>query len=116
MEKIVELMDYSINKLNALINKPMKKTCENCLTKNDCTMIDSCKSMGHDYCTEHKSSVDNQNIEKDKLQSFEDAARPLIKWMCENKHPMHSAIITGTSCELLESPLSSPKIFDYVTD
>lgn len=34
--------------------------------------------------------------------SFEDAARPLIRWLAENAHPHHTAIVTGTRAELLE--------------
>ncbi len=34
-------------------------------------------------------------------QSFEEAARPLIKWLAENVHPHHSVIVTSTHAELL---------------
>jgi len=33
---------------------------------------------------------------------FEQAARPLIKWLSENVHPHHTAIVTNDSAELLE--------------
>lgn len=35
--------------------------------------------------------------------SFAEAAEPLIKWMAENVHPHHSAIVTSTGAELLMS-------------
>lgn len=34
--------------------------------------------------------------------SFEDAARPLIEWLAENRHSHYTAIVTGTRAELLE--------------
>ncbi|MFV9180698.1 hypothetical protein [Serratia marcescens] len=34
--------------------------------------------------------------------SFDDVARPLIKWLAENVHPHHSVIVTSTHAELLE--------------
>ncbi|CAI1568376.1 hypothetical protein [Serratia marcescens] len=33
--------------------------------------------------------------------SFEDAARPLIRWLAENAHPHHTAIVTSNRAELL---------------
>lgn len=56
------------------------------------------------------------DITKEKLNNFEEASRPLIKWLCENEHPHVTAIITPTSCELLEGKCSNPKIYDYVVD
>jgi len=50
------------------------------------------------------------------LQEFERAARPLIKWMCENQHPHVTAIITPTSCELLEGKCVNTKVLDYIKD
>lgn len=39
---------------------------------------------------------------EDKKLTFEEAARPLIKWLAENVHPHHSVIVTSTHAELLE--------------
>lgn len=39
--------------------------------------------------------------------SFEEAAKPLIKWMAENVHPHHTAVITSNSAELLETKMCS---------
>jgi hypothetical protein len=38
---------------------------------------------------------------EDQKQTFEEAARPLIKWLAENVHPHHSVIVTSTNAELL---------------
>ncbi|WP_019210831.1 hypothetical protein [Yersinia massiliensis] len=35
-----------------------------------------------------------------KLASFEEATKPLIKWLAENVHPHHTVIVTGTGAEL----------------
>lgn len=44
----------------------------------------------------------------EKMKSFEEAAKPLIKWLAENEHPHHAAIITSVHAELLESKISFP--------
>lgn len=33
---------------------------------------------------------------------FEEAAKPLMKYLCENHHPHVTVIVTGNTCELLE--------------
>ncbi|APS35504.1 MULTISPECIES: hypothetical protein [Serratia] len=33
--------------------------------------------------------------------SFDEAAKPLIKWLAENVHPHHTAIVTSNRAELL---------------
>ncbi len=47
--------------------------------------------------------------------SFEDAARPLIRWLAENGHPHHTAIVTSNRAELLmgESVVNTE---DYLKD
>ena len=47
---------------------------------------------------------------------FEDVARPLIKFLCENCHPHVTVIVTPTNAELLEGMCSTGKIMDYVRD
>ena len=42
-------------------------------------------------------------MEKEKSESFEEAAKPLIKWLSESVHPHHTVIVTSTSAELLEA-------------
>ncbi|MBU9829844.1 hypothetical protein J1779_07855 [Rahnella sp. FC061912-K] len=43
-----------------------------------------------------------------KLKEFEEAAKPLIKWLAENEHPHHTAIVSSTHAELLESKMGFP--------
>lgn len=40
---------------------------------------------------------------KEQYESFEVAAKPLIKWLAENVHPHHSAVVTSTDAELFMS-------------
>ena len=53
---------------------------------------------------------------EDQRKSFEEAALPLIKWLCENGHPHHTAIVTQTHAELLESLCSTGEITDFLSD
>ena len=50
------------------------------------------------------------------LDEMKKVAEPLIKYLCENHHPRVTAIVTGTSIELLEGLMSIPKIYDYLVD
>lgn len=34
--------------------------------------------------------------------TFEEAVKPLMKWLCENKNPHTTAIVTGNLAELVE--------------
>lgn len=47
---------------------------------------------------------------------FEELARPMIKYLCENYHPHVSVIITPTSAELSEGLKSVGHIDDYIRD
>lgn len=47
-------------------------------------------------------------MSNEKMKSFEEAAKPLIKWLAEHEHPHHTAIVTSDHAELLESKLSFP--------
>ncbi|KNA29527.1 hypothetical protein ACO03_11535 [Pantoea ananatis] len=51
----------------------------------------------------------------EKMKSFEEAAKPLIKWLAENEHPHHTAIITSVHAELLESKISFPTM-EFIKD
>lgn len=53
---------------------------------------------------------------EEQQESFKQAAIPMIKWLNENVHSHHTAIITSTSAELLESAGSTGQILDYVKD
>lgn len=52
--------------------------------------------------------------EADKIK-FEEAAKPLIKWMAENVHPHTTTIVDSTSAELLEG-ISIVKTEEYIVD
>lgn len=48
-------------------------------------------------------------------KSFEAAARPMIKWLCENCHPHVTTIIDPQSAELKEG-VSRIVVMDYIPD
>jgi len=37
-----------------------------------------------------------------KVNTFKEAVKPLMKWLCENTHPHTKAIVTGNLAELVE--------------
>ena len=47
---------------------------------------------------------------------FEELARPMIKYLCENYHPHVTVIITPTTAELSEGLKSVGYIDDYIRD
>ncbi|HHT23152.1 MAG TPA: hypothetical protein GXZ87_07575 [Bacteroidales bacterium] len=53
-------------------------------------------------------------LTKDNVKKFEDLARPMMKYLCENYHPHVTVIITPTNAELLEGKMSTGEILDYV--
>ena len=53
-------------------------------------------------------------LEEDQQTSFESAARPLIKWLCENVHEQYTIIVTPMGAELVERAFSTGLIFDYM--
>ena len=55
-------------------------------------------------------------MNKEQTESFNEAARPLIRWLCENVHPHHSAIVTPIGAELMEVRVATGQILDYVKD
>lgn len=59
-----------------------------------------------------------KEVEKQKqvLAKLRKAAEPLLKYLCENYHPHTTAIVTGTSIEVLEGVHSLYKINDFVVD
>jgi hypothetical protein len=52
----------------------------------------------------------------ERLQSFREAAMPLIEWMAKNVHPHHTAIVTATNAELLEGQMSTGQVLDFLQD
>ena len=45
-----------------------------------------------------------------------EAAKPLIKYLCEHCHPHVTAIVTPTSVELMEGIRSIPDITEFIVD
>ena len=90
----------------------MEENCKCCVKAKGCKLVNPCKERGYRSCRYYEGLP---SVVK-RLTSFEEAARPLIKWLCENEHPHVTAIVTPTSCELLEGKKVSRKILDYVVD
>lgn len=53
---------------------------------------------------------------KDKVKEFEQLARPMMQYLCENHHPHVTVVVTPTNAELLEGKMSTGQIMDYVRD
>ncbi|WP_298046183.1 hypothetical protein [uncultured Bacteroides sp.] len=53
---------------------------------------------------------------KRKLEELEEAAKPLIKFLCENYHPHVTAIVTPTSVEVMEGLQAVPDITEFIVD
>lgn len=47
-------------------------------------------------------------ITDEKKKEFQEAAKPLIKWLCENGHPHMTIIVEPTGAELVEGVCSFP--------
>ncbi|EOV9704478.1 hypothetical protein [Cronobacter dublinensis] len=52
---------------------------------------------------------------EDVQQSFEEAVRPLIKWLAENANPHSTVIVTSTDAELLIGEMGV-KTDEYLKD
>lgn len=53
---------------------------------------------------------------KKKLEELKEAAKPLIKYLCENYHPHVTAIVTPTSVEVMEGVQMIPNITEFIID
>jgi len=60
-----------------------------------------------------KMSVHGEELNEGK---FEELARPMVKYLCENYHPHVTVIITPTSAELLEGLKTIGRVEDYIRD
>lgn len=56
--------------------------------------IGAVDAPGKDYYSEANYSA--------RPDGFEEAAKPLIKWLAESVHPHHTVIVTSTHAELLQ--------------
>lgn len=54
------------------------------------------------------------SVTDEQRKEFEAVARPLMKWLCDNVHPHHTAIVTPTGAMLLEGQCSTGPVLDYV--
>lgn len=43
---------------------------------------------------------------EEQRNSFHEAAKPLIKWLCDNCHPHVTVLVSPTNAELTESVLN----------
>ena len=75
-----------------------------------CTFVDEVRPAPR------RQGKDGRAMNNSQLESFGAAARPLIKWLCENGHPHHAVMVTCTGAELLEGEFSTGEIMDYVQD
>ena len=55
-------------------------------------------------------------VNKGKVKEFEQLARPMMQYLCENYHPHVTVLITPTNAELLEGKMSTGQIMDHVRD
>lgn len=55
-----------------------------------------------------------ENIKK--LEELKEAAKPLIKYLCENYHPHVTAIVTSTSIEVMEGVQAASNITEFIVD
>lgn len=65
----------------------------------------------------YADAYDVPEIKKEtESESFENASRPLIKWLSENAHPHMKVIVTSTRAELLEGQKTTGEITEYLRD
>lgn len=69
--------------------------------------------------------IEKEHIENVKIKvhgeelnesKFEELARPMLKYLCENYHPHVTVVITPTSAELLEGLKTIGNVDDYIRD
>lgn len=51
-----------------------------------------------------------------KLEELKEAAKPLIKYLCENHHPHVTAIVTPVGVEVMEGIQSVSNITEFIVD
>lgn len=86
------------------------------LSENNGLYIIQTDERGSTYEYEYAQLFPLPPQEQKSPERLKEAAMPLIKLLSENYHPHHTAIITGTSVELLEGIMNIPKIYDFVKD
>ena len=53
-------------------------------------------------------------LTRNQIIDFEEIAKPMMKYLCENFHPHVTVIITPTSAEISEGSYSTGKVLDFV--
>ena len=56
-----------------------------------------------------------QAKEMENKLTFEEAVKPLMKWLCENTHPHTTAIVDGTLAQLVEG-VENVKTNEFLVD
>lgn len=106
MEKFIKLAD--IRKLNKQVSLGEISSLR---------MIEIINEKANEYAKMHvenfKMQVHGEELNEKK---FEELARPMIKYLCENYHPHVTVIITPTNAELLQGLKSTGEVFDYLRD
>ncbi|EOI7482071.1 hypothetical protein ACVT81_000002 [Yersinia enterocolitica] len=97
--KSIEKTDECKNLLSAIV----KYVCEYDPTFSEASYRNFNLGMDH-LITKRCSNCDSNK----KLASFEEASKPLIKWLAENVHPHHTVIVTSTGAELMMGEMSFP--------
>ncbi len=117
-------MEFTIEqeRLAYTLKRRMLKMVEDCAT-TECRS--SLSTMRNDviHTLELLGSKDKNyfdlfvNIEEEKMgeQTFEEAVKPLMQWLCENAHPHTTAIVTGNVAELVEG-VEVVKTDEFIVD
>ena len=80
---------------------------------------------GNEKQTQITELFENAHMENVKMRvhgeelnegKFEELARPMVKYLCENYHPHITVIITPTSAELFEGLKTIGRVEDYIRD
>ena len=88
-------------------------------------IISNEKLSGNEKHKQITELFENSHMENVRMQvhgielnegKFEELARPMIKYLCENHHPHVTVIITPTGAELLSGLKTIGYIDDYITD
>jgi len=84
------------------------------------TIIENLEKRSNEAFDDREKRTLNNAMEMikrvEKEAEFEEIARIMMKYLCENHHPHVSVIITSTHAELLEGIKSTGEVLDYVLD
>lgn len=56
-----------------------------------------------------------KTLTAEQIKEFEEAAKPLVEWLCENGHPHMKAIVEPSGAELVEGQCLV-KIEEFIKD